>query len=83
MFWMWYTCIVNKYALWFQEELVDSIQKKMDKLKEEKKELTKELEETETLGKEVQRRSFISYLKNDIQERNHVLAYKTYWEKME
>lgn len=50
----------------------------MDKLKEEKKELTKELEETETLGKEVQRRSFISYLKNDIQERNHVLAYKTY-----
>lgn len=50
----------------------------MDKLKEEKKELTKELEETETLGKEVQRGSSISYLKNDIPERNHVLAYKTY-----
>jgi predicted nuclease with TOPRIM domain len=40
--------------LCFQEELVESIQKKMDKLKEEKKELTKELEETESLGKEVQ-----------------------------
>lgn len=34
----------------------------MDKLKEEKKELTKELEETETLGKEVQKRSSISCL---------------------
>lgn len=59
----WIGCdILNKHALWFQEELVDSIQKKMDKLKEEKKELTKELEETETLGKEVQKRSSISCL---------------------
>ncbi|XP_056010516.1 protein Shroom2-like isoform X3 [Ostrea edulis] len=38
-----------------KEELVESIQKKMDKLKEEKKELTNELEETESLGKEVQK----------------------------
>lgn len=42
--------------LHLQEELVESIQKKMDKLKEEKKELTNELEETESLGKEVQTR---------------------------
>lgn len=43
----------------------------MDKLKEEKKELTKELEETETLGKEVQKRNSICYLlcsKNDKKE---------------
>ncbi|XP_062609160.1 protein Shroom3-like isoform X1 [Saccostrea cucullata] len=38
-----------------KEELVESIQKKMDKLKEEKEEVTKELEETESLGIEVQK----------------------------
>lgn len=53
----------------------------MDKLKEEKKELIKELEEIEILGKEVQKRNFICYLfcfKNDKKEIKFQLVYKIY-----
>jgi uncharacterized protein YlxW (UPF0749 family) len=37
----------------FQEELVKSIQKKVDKLKEEKAELQKELNDIDEVGKRV------------------------------